>query len=198
MQEMGLLLQKENEPKQEKNQQAPGLPCADSVVGGDCLLLWTLPLGGVSAPSGGGSGRRRALDAFPALYGEKMIAEQPWPSALGEMGLAYRFWPGVGMNWGQEPVLMAQRSPLRAPVKLGNATDPRAVGPSGGPTPLTTPIPQQDSCSGLSLVPLARPFSSLPFVPNLSAGCPHPAHRIQWPSLVCLRSRSLTSLEVDI
>lgn len=53
MQEMGLLLQKENEPKQEKNQQAPGLPCADSVGGGDCRLLWTLPLGGVSSPSGG-------------------------------------------------------------------------------------------------------------------------------------------------
>lgn len=62
-----------------------------------------------------------------------MIAEQPWPSALGEMGLAYRFLPGVGMNWGQEPVLMAQRSPLRAPVRLGNATDPRAVIPSVDP-----------------------------------------------------------------
>lgn len=41
------------------------------------------------------------------LYGEEMITEQPWPSALGAMRLAYRFLPGVGMDWGQEPVLMA-------------------------------------------------------------------------------------------
>lgn len=149
-------------------------------------------------PEWGGSGRRRALDTFPALYGEKMIAEQPWPSASGEMGLAYRFLPGVAMNWGREPGLLAQRSPLRASVRLGNAADLSAVGPSGGLTPPTTPIPQQDSCSGLSLVPLPRPYSSLPFVPNLSAVCPHPAHNTQWPSLVYLQSRSLTSLEVDI
>lgn len=139
-----------------KNQQAPGLPCADSVEGGDCLLLWTLPLRGVSSPEWGGSSKRRALDAFPALYGEKMIAEQPWPSALGEIGLAYRFLPGVAMNWGREPVLLAQRSPLRAPVRLGNA-----VGPSGGLTPPTTQIPQQDSCSGLQLVPLPHLDSNL-------------------------------------
>lgn len=41
MQEMSLLLQKEKEPEQEKNQQAPGLPCVPTVWwGGDGLLLW--------------------------------------------------------------------------------------------------------------------------------------------------------------
>lgn len=80
--------------------------CADSVVGED-RLLWTLPVGGLSSWSGGGSGRKSALEPFPALYGEEMITEQPWPSTLGEMRLAYRFLPGVGMNWGQEPKSMA-------------------------------------------------------------------------------------------
>lgn len=50
MQEMSLLFQKENEPEQGKNQQAARPPvCATSVVGGDHLLLWMLPQGGVSS-----------------------------------------------------------------------------------------------------------------------------------------------------
>lgn len=106
-------------------------------------------------PAWRGSGRRRALDAFPALYGEKMTAEQPWPSALGEMGLAYRFLPGVGMSWGQEPVLMAQRSPLGASVRLGNATDPKCCGPFRWPRPSDHP----DSSAGFLQWPLSGPLA---------------------------------------
>lgn len=199
MQEMGLLLQEENEPKQEKNQQAPGLPCVCRQRGGWRLSppLDTAPgrhvLPGWGRGGAGNSGRRKALDAFPALYGEKMIAEQPWPSALGEMGLAYRCLPGGAVNWGQEPGLLAQRSPLGASVGLGNAADPKCWA-----HPSDHPGSSAGSGSGLSLVPLPRPYSRLPFAPNLSAVCPRPAHSIQWPSLVCLQSRSLTSWEVDI
>lgn len=100
--------------------------CADSVVGGDCILLWTLPLGGMFW-SGGGLGRRRTLEAFSVLHGEEMITEQPWLSALGEMRLAYHFLPGVGMNWGQEPVLMAQRSHLRAFTQAGKCYRPQVL-----------------------------------------------------------------------
>lgn len=111
MQEMSLLLQKENEQAREKSaggqasrvcHQGGGRrpsPPLDASTGRRVLL------------GGGGWGRRRTLEAFPVLHGEEMITEQPWPSALGATRLAYRFSPGVGMDWGQGPVLMAPQEP---------------------------------------------------------------------------------------
>lgn len=140
---------------------------------GEDRLLWTLPVGGLSSWSGGGSGRKSALEAFPVLYGEEMITEQPWPSTLREMMLAYRFLPGVGMKLGTRAHIDGPRGVISGlSLRLGNTRDPRCCGPSRWPSPSGHP----NSSRRFLQRPLPSPLTPCPTLTPV-----HPLHPTQVP-----------------
>lgn len=118
MQEMSLLLQEENEPKQKKNQQAPWPPVrALQQVGegslspgrrGSSPNAWNYQAGPPRVT--GAEGVEVLWKSSQRFMEREAITERPRPDACGRNWAAYLFLPGAGMNWGQD-----QGSGLMAP-----------------------------------------------------------------------------------